>query len=224
MIKIVLDRKKLKKEFEELEKDYSQGNLSKKEYFARKRDIGQEMETLQVAEHVRRMQGRMGSEKSLDYWSDQEEDKKKLADEAEKQELFKKYITNPDSIKDKDIPSRKWFGKRAKIGLVAFIILAFVVGTSMGSLLINQPSETPSVAMMVNASAFLPTAANNTTTTSNATISTKNTQTTTTTTESTPTTTTTESTPTTTTTESTPTTDTNIGNTENTQTSVSDKG
>lgn len=193
MIKIVLDGKKLKIKLEELEKDYNNGNISKKEYFAQKRNLGLEMETLQAAEHVRRMQGRMGSEKSLDYWSDQEDDKKKLADEAEKEEMIKKYITNPDSIKGNKIPSREWFGKRAKIGLLAFIVLAFVVGTSMGSMFISKPSETPSVSMLVNDSAFLP-VANNTTVASNTSYTTTtNTQTTTTT----PTTTNTQSTPTT---------------------------
>lgn len=176
MIKIVLDKKKLKKEFEDLEKDYNAGNISKKEYFARKRDIGQEIEKLQVAERVRRMQGRMGSEKSLDYWSDQEDEKKKQADNAEKEEMLKKYITNPDSIKGREMPSRTWFGKRAKIGLLAFIVLAFVVGTSMGSLFISKPSEIPQVSMVVNDSAFLP--VNNTTTTYNTTTTTKKTQTT----------------------------------------------
>ena len=200
MIKIVLDGKKLNKELEELETDYSKGNISKKAYFARKRDIGQKMENLRVADHVRRMQGRMGSEKSLDYWSDQEQEKKKLADEAEKEEMLKQYITNPDSIKGKEIPSREWFGKRAKIGLLAFIALAFIVGTSMGSMFITEPSETASVAMLVNDSAFPPVTANNTTTvTSNTTTTTDNTNTATntqTTTTSTPTTTTTTSTPT----------------------------
>lgn len=203
MIKIVSNGKKLNKELEELEKDYSKGNISKKEYFARKRDIGQKMETLQAAEHVRRMQGRMGSERSLDYWSDQEEEKKKLADEVEKQEMFEKYITKPDSVKaNNDLPSKEWFGKKAKIGLLAFIVLAFVVGTSMGSLLIDKPSEAPQVSMMVNSSAFLPTAANNTTATTTKTTSntttTKNTATTTeTTTPTTTTPTTTDNTPTT---------------------------
>lgn len=193
MIRIVSSKKKLDQTLAELELEYSKGNISKKEYFAQKRDIGQELETLQAAEHVRRMQGRLGSEKSLDYWSDQEDEKKKLADEAEKQEMLKKYITKPESIKGKDMPSREWFGKRAKIGLLAFVILAFVVGTSMGSMLITKPSETPQIAMAVNASAFLPTPVNNTTTT------TSNITKTTTTTDTTPTTTTTETTPTTTT-------------------------
>lgn len=195
MIRIVSSKKKLDQTLEELELEYSKGNISKKEYFAQKRDIGQEMETLQAAEHVRRMQGRLGSEKSLDYWSDQEDEKKKLADEAEKQEMLKKYITKPESIKAKDMPSREWFGKRAKIGLLAFVILAFVVGTSMGSMLITKPSETPQISMAVNASAFLPTPVNNTTTT------TSNVTKTTTTTDTNPTTTTTtETTPSTTTT------------------------
>ena len=195
MIRIVTSKKRLDQTLEELELEYSKGNISKKEYFAQKRDIGRELETLQAAEHVRRMQGRMGSEKSLDYWSDQEDEKKKLADEAEKQEMLKKYITKPESIKDKDMPSREWFGKRAKIGLLAFIVLAFVVGTSMGSMLITKPSETPQISMAVNASAFLPTPVNNTTTT------TSNATKTTTTTDTTPTTTTTtETTPSTTTT------------------------
>ena len=191
MIRIVLSRKKLEQALEELELEYSKGNISKKEYFAQKRDIGQEMETLQAAEHVRRMQGRMGSEKSLDYWSDQEEEKKRLADEAEKQEMLKKYITKPESIKDKKIPSKQWLGKRAKIGLVAFVLLAFVVGTSLGSMFITKPSEVPQVSMSVNASAFLPVPVNNTTTTtSNYTVADNTpTQTTTTETTTTPTTT-----------------------------------
>ena len=189
MIRIVLSRKKLDRALEELELEYSKGNISKKEYFAQKRDIGQEMETLQAAEHVRRMQGRMGSEKSLDYWSDQEEEKKRLADEAEKQEMLKKYITKPESIKTKsrELPSREWMGKRAKIGLVAFVLLAFVVGTSLGAMFITKPSEVPQVSMSVNASAFLPEPVkNNTTTTtpSNYTVT------------KTPTTTTTKATPT----------------------------
>ena len=77
MIKIVLDKKKLKKLVDELEHEYSKGNISKKEYFAQKRDLGQEMETLQAADRVRRMQGRMGSEKSLDYWADEEDREEK---------------------------------------------------------------------------------------------------------------------------------------------------
>ncbi|HOI39655.1 MAG TPA: hypothetical protein PL168_02905 [Methanobacterium sp.] len=166
MLKIVSDRKKLELKFEELERDYTQGNISKKEYFAQKRDLGRDMETLNAAERVRRMQGRMGSEKTLDHWSEQEDESKKLAEEAEKEEMLKKYITNPNSIKGREIPTREWFGKRAKISLVAFIVLALVVGTSMGFLFINKPSEVSSVSMLVNDSAFPPVANNTTTITS----------------------------------------------------------
>ena len=191
MIRIVLSRKKLEQALEELELEYSKGNISKKEYFAQKRDIGQEMETLQAAERVRRMQQGQGGEKTLDHWTDEEEEKKRLADEAEKQEMLKKYITKPESIKDKKIPSKQWLGKRAKIGLVAFVLLAFVVGTSLGSMFITKPSEVPQVSMSVNASAFLPVPVNNTTTTtSNYTVADNTpTQTTTTETTTTPTTT-----------------------------------
>lgn len=191
MIRIVSSKKKLDQALEELELEYSKGNISKTEYFAQKRDIGQEMETLQTAERVRRMQQGQGSERTLDHWSDEEEEKKRLADEAEKQEMLKKYITKPESIKDKNMPSREWFGKRAKIGLVAFVLLAFVVGTSLGSVFITKPSEVPQVSMSVNASAFLPVPVNNTTTTtSNYTVA-DTTPTETTTTETTTTTTTT---------------------------------
>ena len=197
MIRIVLSRKKLEQALEELELEYSKGNISKKEYFAQKRDIGQEMETLQAAERVRRMQQGQGGEKTLDHWTDEEEEKKRLADEAEKQEMLKKYITKPESIKDKKIPSKQWLGKRAKIGLVAFVLLAFVVGTSLGSMFITKPSEVPQVSMSVNASAFLPVPVNNTTTTtSNYTVADNTpTQTTTTETTTTPTSATPEPTP-----------------------------
>lgn len=167
MIRIVSSKKKLDHALEELELEYSKGNISKKEYFAQKRGIGQEMETLQTAERVRRMQQGQGSEKTLDHWTDKEEEKKKLADDAEKQEMLKKYITKPESIKNKSkgLASREWMGKRAKIGLVAFVLLAFVVGTSLGAMFITKPSEVSQVSMSVNASAFLPVPVNNTTTT-----------------------------------------------------------
>jgi hypothetical protein len=167
MIRIVSSKKKLDQALEELELEYSKGNISKKEYFAQKRGIGQEMETLQTAERVRRMQQGQGSEKTLDHWTDKEEEKKKLADDAEKQEMLKKYITKPESIKNKSkgLASREWMGKRAKIGLVAFVLLAFVVGTSLGAMFITKPSEVSQVSMSVNASAFLPVPVNNTTTT-----------------------------------------------------------
>jgi cytoskeletal protein RodZ len=167
MINIVNSKKKLDRELEELELEYSKGNIDKKEYFARKRDIGQELETFTAVERVRRMQQRgAGPEKTLDDWSDQEEEKKKLADEAEKQEMLKKFITKPESVKARNLPGKERFGNKAKIGLLAFIILAFVVGTSMGSMFISKPSENPQISMAVNASAFLPPeVANNTTTT-----------------------------------------------------------
>jgi len=190
MLKIVSDRKKLELKFEELERDYAQGNISKKEYFAQKRDLGQDMETLNAADRVRRMQGRMGSERTLDHWSEQEDENKKLAEEAEKEEMLKKYITNPNSIKGREIPTREWFGKRAQMGLVAFIALALIVGTSMGFLFINEPSEVSSVSMLVDDSAFPPVANNTTTITStNYTKTVDYTPTTTTNTPTTPTTT-----------------------------------
>lgn len=166
MLRIVSDRKKLELKFEELERDYAQGNISKKEYFAQKRDLGRDMETLNAADRVRRMQGRMGTEKTLDHWSEQEDESKKLAEEAEKEEMLKKYITNPNSIKGREIPTKEWFGKRAQMGLVAFIVLALVVGTSMGFLFINKPSEVSTVSMLVNESAFPPVVNNTTTITS----------------------------------------------------------
>ncbi len=169
MINIVSPIKKLEIKISELEKEYNLGNISKKEYFAKKRDFGQEMETLMAAERVRRMQGNMGSEKTLDHWSDQEEEKKKLAEEAEKEEMLKKYITNPNSIEGRAIPSNDRFGKRVQMSFFALIFLALIVGTSMGLLFIKEPSTAPSVSMLVNETAFPPVANNTTTITSNTT-------------------------------------------------------
>jgi len=182
MINIVNSKKKLDKELEELELEYSKGNIDQKEYFARKKDIGRELETLTAVERIRRMQqGEAVPEKTLDHWTAQEEEKKKLADEAEKQEMLKKFVTKPTSVKPpKKFPNKERFGKKAKIGLVAFIVLAFIVGTSMGPMLIPKPSETPNIAMTVNESAFLPPEmANNTTNTTtklNTTVKTTNNQ------------------------------------------------
>ena len=100
MINIVNSKKKLDRELEELELEYSKGNIDKKEYFARKRDIGQELETFTAVERVRRMQqGRAVPEKTLDDWSAQEEEKKKQ-EELKKQEL--ENLSKPTEIKKEE--------------------------------------------------------------------------------------------------------------------------
>jgi hypothetical protein len=127
MIKIVSDGKKLNKELEELETDYSKGNISKKEYFAHKRDIGQKMETLRVADHVRRMQGDWGRK---DSWITGRtwKRKEKTAVDAEKRKCLDSILPIRILLRY-SIFERECFGKGYD-SVLALHCLAFMVGNS----------------------------------------------------------------------------------------------
>lgn len=161
MIKIVFNKKDLIKRLNELESDFEQAKISKKDYTQERNEIAQQLETLEVADRVKRLQGKRGAEMPLDHWSEKEDEKRIVQEEQEKEELLKKYITKRESLESKGIISKERFGTRTKVFLTVFVVLAFVVGTSLGMMFITKPVDTSQLSMTVNASAFLP--ANNTT-------------------------------------------------------------
>jgi hypothetical protein len=183
MSRAIPDEKRLKKSLDDLEMEYKEGNLSKEDYFKQKEELSKHIETLAVADRVRRLQGRMGSQRPLEYWSEKENEKKEKKENKKREELIKKYVTTPLTLEGK--PMKERLGTRAKVLLSVFLVAAFVVGTVLGVSLISNPSETPQVLMTVDASAF---PANNATNTTNTTtqISTTDTTSTTTTVDTTP--------------------------------------
>lgn len=167
MIDIISDKEKLMKSLRELEFEFAQGNISKSDYNLQKRNLNNQLDTLEVADRVKRLQGKGQTEKSLDYWTDKKEEEKAA---EEKEELMRKYMT---STKSRDITKsgEKSGMTRNRAILAVIAALIFFSGIGFGFLFLNGASQSAAVSMMVNQSAF-PTVHNNTTNvTSNATLS-----------------------------------------------------
>jgi hypothetical protein len=158
MIEIASQKEKMIKRLKELENEYNQGHLPKKDFVSQKKYLIQQIEALEVADRVRILQGKQGSEKSLDHWSEKEKEKKVVEDQDEKEELQKKYMTKPRITEEN--PSNGKFSNRAKIIIAIVLIIGFLVGTAFGVSVISKTSKSPQVSMIVNDSAF---PANNTT-------------------------------------------------------------
>lgn len=152
MIDIVSQEEKIIKRLKELENDYNQGILPKNDFLRQKKYLSRQLEALEVANRVRRLQGKQGSEKSLDYWSEKEKDKKGAEDQEEKQELLKKYSTKP---RIEENTGNGMFSNRTKIIISIILIVGFLVGTAFGVSIISNTSESPQ-SIAVNDSAFPP--------------------------------------------------------------------
>ena len=152
MIDIVSQEDKIIKRLKELENDYNQGILSKNDFLRQKNYLSRQLEALEVANRVRRLQGKQGSEKSLDYWSEKEKEKKGIEDQEEKEELLKKYSTKP-LIEENT--RNGMFSNRTKIIISIILIVGFLVGTAFGVSVLSKTSESPK-SMVVNDSAFPP--------------------------------------------------------------------
>lgn len=152
MIDIISDKEKLLKSLRELEFEHAQGNISDGNYSSQKKAIARELETLEVADRVKRLQGKGNTERPLEYW----EEKKKAEDAIEeKEELMKKFVTHSNeiySVKNSKIKDKGVNKNR----VMAFALLAviFFSGIGFGVLLMKVPSESVAVPMTVNDSAF----------------------------------------------------------------------
>ena len=101
--------------------------------------------------------------------------KKEKKDIEEKEELIEKFVTMPSpkaskrrSLSKRAQKAKKKETSRVKLAAIAFLVVAFLVGTSLGVYFMQAPAETPSVSMFINASAF-PVATNTTSVTTNTT-------------------------------------------------------
>lgn len=108
------------------------------------------METLEVADRVKRLQGRGETEKPLEYWTEKKEEEK---EQKAKEELMKKYITSASP----DHPSNKLkriSGNRNRAVLYAILALIFITGIGFGIFLMKVPGESAAVPMTIDQSAF----------------------------------------------------------------------
>jgi hypothetical protein len=147
MIEIVPDKEKIIRSLQELEFDYSQGNIARKAYISQKRELNEQLETFETADRIKRLQGKGQVEKPLEYWTEKEEEKKK---QEERELLLQRYISSPNpKSKEKSI-----FTGRGKTFLAVFLVVAFFVGTGFGVLFMQSPSESSGASLIANESAF----------------------------------------------------------------------
>ena len=149
MIKINLDKDKIYKSLNELETDFTEGKVSKKEYNKLKKEYNSQLETIEAADRIKRLQGRGAVEKPLDHWTN----KKKEADaEKEKDELVKKYVTPAGYKTTKKSPSS--LKSSLPLMVIAFLAVAFIVGIGLGSSFLSSPRDSTQISVAVNESAF----------------------------------------------------------------------
>ncbi|MBI5679690.1 MAG: hypothetical protein HZC47_02190 [Methanobacterium sp.] len=155
-----MDREKVIKSLKELENEYNKGNISKNHYTIQKSQLNQQLDAFNVADRVRKLQGKEVAEKPIETPTDEEEN----------QELFKKYITSP-GLKEKNINTEKV--SPTTMIAAAVLIAAFVIGIGFGIYALNIPENISGISLFTNDSAFPPFVVNNTTNMTNTTNTTK---------------------------------------------------
>ena len=162
MIEISLEKERVIKSLKELEKEYNKGNIPKSHYDFQKRKLREQLETFDVADRVRKLQGKETADVT-----DEETDI-----EDENGELFKKFIT-PPGLKEKNIkPKGKSLNTKIAAGV---LVAAFFIGIVFG-VYGFIPQQVSSSSLFTNDTAFPPFANNSTNTTNmtNSTNMTKN--------------------------------------------------
>jgi hypothetical protein len=160
MIEISLEKEKIIKSLKELEKEFTKGNIPKSHYISQKRKLTEQLDAFEVADRVRRLQGKETGEVIDD----------EVSEEEDNGELFKKYIT-PTGLKEKNIQSK---GKSLNTKIAAGILVAaFFIGIVFG-VYGFIPQQVSSASLFTNDTAFPPFVLNNTTNATNSTNVTKN--------------------------------------------------
>ncbi len=163
MIKITLEKEKILRSLKELENEFNKGNISQRHYQTQKRQLEDQLDTFEVADRVRRLQGKETATAPSDDVEDEEEE--------ENEELFKKYITSP-GLKEKKLDQSKnekqgRMSHNKMIGL-ALLAAAFIIGIAFGTFNLDLPADV-NANLFTNDSAFPPFVLNNTTNTTNTT-------------------------------------------------------
>ena len=162
MIEISLEKERVIKSLKELEKEYNKGNIPKSHYDFQKRKLTEQLEAFNVADRVRKLQGK----ETTDVTSEE------TSSEDENGELFKKFIT-PPGLKEKNI-NPKGRSVSTKIG-IGVLVAAFFIGIVFG-IYGFIPQQVSSSSLYTNDTAFPPFANNSTNVTNmtNSTNATKN--------------------------------------------------
>jgi len=155
-MKMIKKGRELLRRLKDLEKDRQEGRISESKYRMLKREYQRELEAIEVAERIKRMQGRSTSEKPLDHWIEKAKEEEET---REKEELVKKYVKKPATVEKKPQAPFKVLG-------LILLALAFFIGSGFGLYLLNL-SQDQTGNVLVNESAFPTFTTNNTSTTIN---------------------------------------------------------
>ena len=121
------DREKLMQILKNLERDYEAGLISEEKYIFLSDQYRHKIETIEVSDRIRAMQGKEETPSSIKYKDDVSDTYRE-----EKEQLVRTYIHNPESYniskKPQESTRSPWYIAFA----VVFLLLAFAGGISFG--------------------------------------------------------------------------------------------
>ena len=124
------DKQKLMQILNNLKKDYEEGLISEEKFIYLSNQYKHKIETIDVSNRIRAMQGRKGSDESSRYARDRNRARRSR---EEDENLVRKYIQNPESYtfskpEKKEEKSSPWYSVLA----IVFLLVAFGVGITFG--------------------------------------------------------------------------------------------
>jgi hypothetical protein len=158
MSDIIPDKEKLIKSLNELEFEFKKGNISKNSYNSQKKKLNDKIDTIEIVNRVKKLQGKDEAGKTFDYLTQQKKDDKV---QEEQEELMRKYMTSSKTHDLRTIKEKKRGINRNRTILATLLAVIFISGVVFGFVVINGSFESSAVPMTLNQSAF--TTFNNTT-------------------------------------------------------------
>lgn len=169
MIDIIPDKEKLINSLNELEFEFKKGNISKDSYNSQKKRLEDKIDTTEIVDRVKKLQGKNEADKTLDYWTQKKNEDKV---QEEKEELMRKFMTSSKTHDLRTIKEKKRGINRNRTILATLLAVIFISGVAFGFVVINGSVESSAVPMTINQSAF---SNNNTNITTNNTLNTSQT-------------------------------------------------
>ena len=158
MSDIIPDKEKLIKSLNELEFEFKKGNISKNAYNSQKKKLNDKIDTIEIVNRVKKLQGKDEAGKTFDYLTQQKKDDKV---QEEQEELMRKYMTSSKTHDLRTIKEKKRGINRNLTILATLLAVIFISGVAFGFVVINGSFESSAVPMTLNQSAL--TTSNNTT-------------------------------------------------------------
>ncbi len=152
MIDIINDKDKLIQSLRELEFDFENGKISKDSYSSQKKILTDKIDTVEIVNRVKKLQGKGEVEQTLDDWTKKKKEDKVVQEENE--ELMRKYMTSTKTRDLRTTKEKKRGINRNRTILATLLALIFFSVIAFGFLIINSSSQASAVPMTLNQNAF----------------------------------------------------------------------